>query len=227
MTLKNTRKLHCSFCGEEGHSIYNCPDPQIEYLLKEFQELVAVDWKCNLKTKYLKFIINSYSIPELRVIGYTYDITMNKKSKQFFISEIINCAYSDTEQNNIIIQCMNNDELIYYSKKIVNNSPEWNNNRKCSLQRIQQLLGVIQINPKKKNNVKNSNDNITFEFDDSIQDNDCDINEENEEEYNDIFYPFFNSEEYKTTPVYILHVFLYIYAIMLSFAGIVSNYANN
>ena len=105
---------------------------------------------------------------------------------------------------------MNNDELIYYSKKIVNNSPEWNNNRKCSLQRIQQLLGVIQINPKKKNNVKNSNDNITFEFDDSIQDNDCDINEENEEEYNDIFYPFFNSEEYKTTPVYILHVFLYI-----------------
>lgn len=139
---KKKRSLYCSFCDDEGHTINNCQDPQIIFLLKEFNEIISLDIKCNFKMKYVKYILSSYSIPEIKIIGYQKGLSQNKLSKDDLIVDIIDEYYDKTNKTYYeIIDSMNDVELNYFSKKIADSSKKWNS-RKLSLNKVKTFLGI-------------------------------------------------------------------------------------
>ena len=157
---KKKRSLHCSFCDDEGHTINNCQDPQIIFLLKEFNEIISLDIKCNFKMKYVKYILSSYSIPEIKIIGYQKGLSQNKLSKDDLIVDIIYEYYDKTNKTYYeIIDSMNDVELNYFSKKIADSSKKWNS-RKLSLNKVKTFLG---INNKSISNESISNESISNE----------------------------------------------------------------
>lgn len=150
MTEIIKRKQHCSFCEDEGHTINNCQDPQIEFLLKQFTECISIDIKCNFKMKYIKYIISLYNISEIRILGYQCGISMSKQSKEEFVSELLDDYYNkDADEYREIFNSMNKTELTYFAENIATTSTSWNK-RKISLKRIKEMLGVTHDKPTEK-----------------------------------------------------------------------------
>lgn len=161
------RSLHCSFCDDEGHTINNCQDPQIEFLLKEMNESISLDIKCNFKKKYINYILSSYSLAEVRIIGYQDGLYMNKLSKNEFIKEIVDGCYDTTNDKYYeIINTMNANELNYFAKKIADSSKIWSS-RKISLNKSKKLLGLYN-----KKHIDTKVENIIVS---SHHDNDIDL----------------------------------------------------
>ena len=183
MSQNQKRIIHCSFCGDEGHTISNCQDPRIEIVLKDFEESIALDMKCNLKQKYVKHIMNTmYNIAEIRVIGYQKDLTMNKSSKDDFIHELLD-EYYDKKNSKYseIFDKFNETELNDFAKDISKSSKQWSS-RKLSLPKIKELLGII---PSQKNDIKNKTKSST------IINTEYSSNNEEEEEELDYNYQYF------------------------------------
>ena len=146
MTEIIKRKLHCSFCEEEGHTINNCQDPQIDFLLKQFNEYISIDIKCNFKMKYIKYIISLYNISEIRILGYQCGICMNKQSKEEFVNELLNDYYNPRDNKySDIFNSMLQPELTYFAENIASTSKSWNK-RKISLKRVESLLNITHDN---------------------------------------------------------------------------------
>ena len=142
MSQNTKRSLHCSFCDDEGHTINNCKDPHINFLLKEFNESISLDIKCNFKMKYMNYVLSLCSVPEIKIIGYQKNISMNKLSKEEIINEISEEYYDKTNRlYSEIIDNMNDAELNYFAKKIADSSKSWNP-RKISFNKVKQLLGI-------------------------------------------------------------------------------------
>lgn len=152
MSQNQKRIVHCSFCDDEGHIISNCQDPRIEIVVKDFEESIALDIKCNLKQKYIKYVMNTmYNIAEIRILGYQKDLTMNKSSKDDFMNEILD-EYYDVKNSkyNEIFDKFNETELTDFAKDISNSSKQWSS-RKLSLPKTKELLG---ISPTRTNTIK-------------------------------------------------------------------------
>jgi hypothetical protein len=173
------RSLHCSFCDDEGHTINNCRDNQIGFLVKEFNESISLDIKCNLKMKYANYILSLYSVAEIRIIGYQEGLSMNKLSKTDFINEVIDEYYNKSNNKHCeIIDNMNNAELNYFAKKIADSSKIWNS-RKISLNKVKQLLDIDNtvINPEQVTTTTDSSDTDSSDTDSSDTDSsDTEIN---------------------------------------------------
>lgn len=143
MSQNTKRTIHCSFCEDEGHTISHCQDPRIDIVVRDFDESIALDMKCNLKRKYTKHILNStYNIADIRILGYQKGLTMNKTSKDEFMNEILdeyydikNCKYDE------IFDKFNETELFDFAKVISKSSKQWNS-RKLSLPKVKELLGI-------------------------------------------------------------------------------------
>lgn len=152
MSQKQKRSIHCSFCDDEGHTISYCQDPRIDIVVKDFEESIALDMKCNLKRKYIKYIMNSiYNIAEIRILGYQKELTMNKTSKEDFINDVLD-EYYDIQNNkyNEIFYKFNETELNDFAKDISKSSKQWSS-RKLSLPKTKELLGII---PQRTNEIK-------------------------------------------------------------------------
>jgi hypothetical protein len=143
MSQNTKRIIHCSFCGDEGHTISNCQDPRIDIVVRDFDESIALDIKCNLKQKYTKHILNStYNIADIRILGYQKGLTMNKTSKDEFINEISDEYYDiKNSKYNEIFDSFNETELLDFAKDISKSSKQWNS-RKLSLPKVKELLGI-------------------------------------------------------------------------------------
>lgn len=142
MTEILKRKLHCSFCEEEGHTINNCQDPQIDFLLKQFNEYISIDIKCNFKMKYIKYIISLYNISEIRILGYQCGICMNKQSKEEFANELLIEYYNSHDYKyHEIFNSMDKTALNYFVENIASTSTSWNK-RKISIKRAERLLSI-------------------------------------------------------------------------------------
>ena len=106
--------------------------------------------------KYVKYILSSYSIPEIKIIGYQKGLSQNKLSKDDLIVDIIDEYYDKTNKTYYeIIDSMNDVELNYFSKKIADSSKKWNS-RKLSLNKVKTFLGI--------NNESISNESISNEL---------------------------------------------------------------
>ena len=144
MSQNQKRPIHCSFCDDEGHTISFCQDPRIDIVVKDFEESITLDMKCNLKRKYTKHIMNSmYNIADIRILGYQKGLTMNKTSKDDFMNDILD-EYYDIKNSKYdeIFDGFNETELNDFSKDISKSSKQWNS-RKLSLPKIKELLGII------------------------------------------------------------------------------------
>jgi hypothetical protein len=142
MTEIIKRKQHCSFCEDEGHTINNCQDPQIDFLVKQFTECISVDIKCNFKMKYIKYIISLYNISEIRILGYQCGICMSKQSKEEFVSELLHDYYNPRDNKySDIFNSMLQPELTYFAESIASTSTSWNK-RKISVKRAERLLSI-------------------------------------------------------------------------------------
>lgn len=144
---QNKRIIHCSFCDDEGHTISSCQDPRIDIVIRDFEESISLDMECNLKKKYVKYImISIYTIADIRILGYKKGLSMNKTSKDMFINEVLD-EYYDTKDNkyNEIFTGFNDAELLGFAKDISTISKQWNS-RKLSLPKIKKLLGIKQDN---------------------------------------------------------------------------------
>lgn len=172
MSQKDKRLLHCSFCDDEGHTINNCQDPQIQYMVKEFNEFIAFDMKCKFKMKYLTYVISLYNISEIRVLGYQVNLSIGKKAKKDFVNELLDEYYdtNDTKYSNII-ENMNDSELTYFAKKISESSKKWNK-RKISENRIKEMLGIEKPEKKVVKVTKKPKENVTFTQDDDNDEED-------------------------------------------------------
>lgn len=180
MSQNIKRTIHCSFCEEEGHTINSCQDSRINIVVKDFNESIALDMRCNFKQKYIKYIMNSiYSIADIRILGYQKGISMNKTSKDQFINDILD-EYYDIKNVKYaeIFNEFNETELNDFAKNISNNSKQWNS-RKLSLPKTKELLG-IQPEPKP---VKNKTITSLAPYDD--------ISDSNEEELSEYDYRLF------------------------------------
>lgn len=147
MSQNNKRPIHCSFCDDEGHPISSCQDPRIDIVLRDFEESISLDMECNLKKKYVKYImISIYTIADIRILGYKKGLSMNKTSKDMFINEVLD-EYYDTKDNKYdeIFTGFNDTELLGFAKDISTNSKQWNS-RKLSLPKTKKLLGIKQDN---------------------------------------------------------------------------------
>jgi hypothetical protein len=162
MSQKDKRLLHCSFCDDEGHTINNCQDQQIQYMVKEFNEIIALDMKCKFKMKYLTYVISLYNISEIRVLGYQVNLSIGKKAKKDFVNELLDEYYdtNDIKYSNII-ENMNDSELTYFAKKISESSKKWNK-RKISENRIKEMLGIEKPEKKVVKVTKKPKENIRF-----------------------------------------------------------------
>ena len=162
MSQNQKRPIHCSFCDDEGHTISYCQDPRIDIVVKDFEESIALDMKCNLKRKYTKHIMKSmYNIADIRILGYQKGLTMNKTSKDEFMNDILD-EYYDIKNSKYdeIFDGFNETELNDFSKDISKSSKQWIS-RKLSLPKTKELLGIIP--PREPN--------INTNCDDSIDDN--------------------------------------------------------
>ena len=159
---------NCSFCQELGHTIVNCADPAIDLLIQEFHEYVAFDFKCKFKSRYIQYGCSLFSLPELRMIGYYYNMNMNKLTRDDFTSEIINASSQVTTMYDEIISKMNMSELVYFSKKIANSSNKWNS-RKYSFVDIKKRLGIhSNVNDSFTNdNLKNTDEETDISDDET------------------------------------------------------------
>ena len=147
MSQNNKRPIHCSFCDDEGHPINSCQDPRIDIVLRDFEESISLDMECNLKKKYVKYImISIYTIADIRILGYKKGLSMNKMSKDMFINEVLD-EYYDTKDSKYdeIFTGFNDTELLGFAKDISTNSKQWNS-RKLSLPKTKKLLGIKQDN---------------------------------------------------------------------------------
>lgn len=163
MSQNIKRSIHCSFCEEEGHTISSCQDSRINIVVKDFNESIALDMRCNFKQKYIKYIMNSiYSIADIRILGYQKGISMNKTSKDQFINDILD-EYYDIKNNKYaeIFNEFNETELNDFAKNISKSSKQWNS-RKLSLPKTKELLG-IQSEP---NQIKNKTITSLVPYDD-------------------------------------------------------------
>ena len=128
MSQNQKRPIHCSFCDDEGHTISFCQDPRIDIVVKDFEESITLDMKCNLKRKYTKHIMNSmYNIADIRILGYQKGLTMNKTSKDDFMNDILD-EYYDIKNSKYdeIFDGFNETELNDFSKDISKSSKLWN-----------------------------------------------------------------------------------------------------
>lgn len=147
MSQNNKRHIHCSFCDDEGHPISSCQDPRIDIVIRDFEESISLDMACNLKKKYVKYImISIYTIADIRILGYKKGLSMNKTSKDMFINEVLD-EYYDTKDSKYdeIFTGFNDTELLGFAKDISTNSKQWNS-RKLSLPKTKKLLGIKQDN---------------------------------------------------------------------------------
>ena len=228
MSQKDKRLLHCSFCDDEGHTINNCQDPQIQYMVKEFNEFIALDMKCKFKMKYLTYVISLYNISEIRVLGYQVNLSIGKKAKKDFVNELLDEYYdtNDIKYSNII-ENMNDSELTYFAKKISETSKKWNK-RKISENRIKEMLGIGKPEKKVVKVTKPSKENIRFTQDDNnesdtvINYSDTDDSEYSESQIQFFLFPLIDKSLMEDLPYQVQEVLEYFYIVVGAF--IIANF---
>ena len=228
MSQKDKRLLHCSFCDDEGHTINNCQDPQIQYMVKEFNEFIAFDMKCKFKMKYLTYVISLYNISEIRVLGYQVNLSIGKKAKKDFRNELLDEYYdtNNTKYSNII-ENMNDSELKYFAKKISETSKKWNK-RKISENRIKEILGIEKPEKKVVNVTKKPKENVTFkpidddESDTVINYSDTDDSEYSESQIQFYLFPLIDKSLLDDLPYQIQEILEYFYIVVGAF--IIANF---
>lgn len=222
MSQKTKRLLHCSFCDEEGHTINNCQDPQIQYLVKEFNEFIALDMKCKFKMKYLTYVISLYNISEIRILGYQVNLSIGKKTKKDFINELIDEYYDTNDTTYInIIENMNESELNYFAKKISESSKKWNK-RKISENRVREMLGfekqekrIVKVTKKSKENIRFTP--IDYESDNNINYSDTDDSEYSESQIQFYLFPLIDKSLMEDLPYQAQEVLEYFFILMCAF----------
>lgn len=222
MSQKTKRLLHCSFCDEEGHTINNCQDPQIQYLVKEFNEFIALDMKCKFKMKYLTYLISLYNISEIRILGYQVNLSIGKKTKKDFINELIYEYYDTNDTTYInIIENMNESELNYFAKKISESSKKWNK-RKISENRVREMLGfekqekrIVKVTKKSKENIRFTP--IDYESDNNINYSDTDDSEYSESQIQFYLFPLIDKSLMDDLPHQAQEVLEYFFILMCAF----------
>jgi len=230
MSQKDKRLLHCSFCDDEGHTINNCQDPQIQYMVKEFNEFIALDMKCKFKMKYLTYVISLYNISEIRVLGYQVNLSIGKKAKKDFVNELLDEYYdtNDIKYSNII-ENMNDSELTYFAKKISESSKKWNK-RKISENRIKEMLGIEKPEKKVVKVTKKPKENIRFTQDDNnesdtetiINYSDTDDSEYSESQIQFYLFPLIDKSLMEDLPYQVQEVLEYFYIVVGAF--IIANF---
>lgn len=222
MSQKTKRLLHCSFCDDEGHTINHCQDPQIQYLVKEFNEFIALDMKCKFKMKYLTYVISLYNISEIRVLGYQVNLSIGKKTKKDFINELIDEYYDTNDTTYInIIENMNESELNYFAKKISESSKKWNK-RKISENRVREMLGfekqekrIVKVTKKSKENIRFTP--IDYESDNNINYSDTDDSEYSESQIQFYLFPLIDKSLMEDLPYQAQEVLEYFFILMCAF----------
>lgn len=227
MSQKDKRLLHCSFCDDEGHTINHCQDPQIQYMVKEFNEFIALDMKCKFKMKYLTYVISLYNISEIRILGYQVDLSISKKTRKEFVDELLDEYYdtNDIKYSNII-ENMNDSELNYFAKKISESSKKWNK-RKISENRVRELLGFEKPEKKVVKVIKNPKENIRFTpIDDDESDNNINYSDTDDSEYSEsqiqyYLFPLIDKSVMEDLPYQVQEVLEYFFILMCAF--VISN----
>lgn len=222
MSQKTKRLLHCSFCDDEGHTINHCQDPQIQYMVKEFNEFIALDMKCKFKMKYLTYVISLYNISEIRVLGYQVNLSIGKKTKKDFINELIDEYYDTNDTTYInIIENMNESELNYFAKKISESSKKWNK-RKISENRVREMLGfekqekrIVKVTKKSKENIRFTP--IDYESDNNINYSDTDDSEYSESQIQFYLFPLIDKSLMEDLPYQAQEVLEYFFILMCAF----------
>lgn len=150
------RNIHCSFCGEEGHYINHCNSNHIQYFKTIVMQYMAVDYKLGLDYKYVEYILSSYPITSVRVLGFHCDATQpnmnllrNKTpdNTTLFHSQLISMIKEIIDKLkchypyciNRIINRISYDGLLEHSQ-IVYNYYSTNRNSRMSLKDIHNIL---------------------------------------------------------------------------------------
>jgi len=226
MSQNIKRSLHCSFCDDEGHTINNCQDSHIDFLLKDFNESISLDIKCNFKMKYMNYVLTQCTVPEIKIIGYQVGLSMNKLSRNDFINDIVNEYYD--KSNKIyyeIIDNMNDIELNYFAKKIAESSKKWNK-RKISENRVRELLGIEKPEKRIVKVTKKSKENIRFTPIDDESDNNINYSDTDDSEYSDsqiqfYLFPLIDKSLMEDLPHQVQEVLEYFFILMCAF--VISN----
>lgn len=69
------RHIHCSFCNQEGHHINHCNSIHIQHFKTIILQYMAIDYKLGLNYNYAEYVLSSYPIASVRVLGFHCDAT--------------------------------------------------------------------------------------------------------------------------------------------------------
>jgi len=106
----------CSYCHGNDHLIHQCRDSSIVDLHRKTIEIAAVAYYCYRPNIYLPFVFRTYSVAQLRVLGYPYNLRMPAKpsiiNHDIFIRDIADCYFRTAEYNcQIIIRTVTDERL--------------------------------------------------------------------------------------------------------------------
>jgi Zinc finger, C3HC4 type (RING finger) len=106
----------CAFCLTTGHQIHQCCSPAIEELHKQTMEFAAVSNMIMNHYIYISQLIRAYSIPQLRVLGYRFNLVLSAKPgyKKFrdFCLELANHYFLFVHQDRYTIISQTSDNRL-------------------------------------------------------------------------------------------------------------------
>ena len=105
----STQNKRCSFCLSNTHYINKCNHDNVHKLRQNIQNIASLNYFWNITNNnfFLLQTLHTYSIPQLRIIGYQFQILLSRnpdyKIKEDFINKIIHFIFCIPENKHIAI----------------------------------------------------------------------------------------------------------------------------